>query len=201
VTDEFCDWTKGVWDPVAGEWVICEGGNTMCQTITVELWIELFASMTVYDLFHQIHTISDVRDGRLFCGYIRGFTASNHPLDICLTPGMGQSLGFLEFQHSVIDDQDDWQDYPNNGRDMPISWSVAYGYGEEGDAPAPDDPNTNYVFIGEGDDFGIDQPYCMPYIESPCDWWWYFKFCFWVYYHEDDGYYVLYFTICPVPQV
>jgi len=192
VTDEFCDWTKGIWNPVDGSWTICYG-ETMCQEITVELWIELFASMTIYDLVHQIHTISDVRDYREFCGYIRGYTASNHPLDILLEPGMGQSLGFLEFQHSVLDG------HFVAPRDIPLSWWVAYGYGDVGQAPDPG--AANYRPIGEGDDFDIDESYTMPYIESPCDWWWYFKFCFRVYYHEDDGYYVLWFSICPVPQV
>jgi hypothetical protein len=71
--------------------------------------------------------------------------------------------------------------------------------GMEGDAPAPQD--ANYRFIGEGADFDAGEAYVMPYIESPCDWWWYFRFCFRVLYHEDDGYYTLFFTICPVPQV
>jgi hypothetical protein len=205
VTDEACPLTKAIWNPDAndgeGGWTICEGNAPICQTITVELWIELFASMTVFDLWHQVHMIADERDGRRYCGYIRGLTASNHPLDIILAPGLGQSLGFLEFQHSVIDGQGDYQDYPQNGRDIPVDWWVACAYGMYGDALPVDSNLLTYVYLGGGDDFDEDETYTMPYITSKCDWYWYFRFCFWVLYHEDDGYYVLYFTICPMPRV
>jgi hypothetical protein len=200
VTDEFCPVTKGVWDPETDEWVICEGGNTMCQMVVVELWIELFASMTMFNMFHEIHTISDVRDYREYCGYILGYTSANHELDIVVTPGPGQSLGFLTFMHSVIDGQGDYQDYPQNGRDIALDWYLAcdqLGLGQQ--PPAPD--QANYNFIGGGRDFDVDQSYVMECIESPCDWYWYFKFCFRVYYHEDDGYYVLDFKFCPYPVI
>jgi hypothetical protein len=151
--------------------------------MTVELWIELHASMTIECLFHRFGSLANMVDGERFDFFIAGQTSSNNGLNICMVPMFGGNLGYLAFIEDIVG-----QD--NGEADIPLYWAGAFGRGRV--APPPDDPNIDWFPIRP------DPCLCIE-IPLPCDWWWYFWGWFFVVYHEDDGYYVLYFAICPTP--
>jgi len=172
----------GLWDPIEGEWNLCVGEGEFCCEMTVELWIELHAIMTVECLFHQFHSIGANRDGDLFNFYIAGVTSSNNPLMVCMVPGLDMDLNYLQFVEDVVGND-------NGEEDIPLHWAYAMGRGRQ--APPPEEIE-NWQRL-------IPDPCMCIEIPEPCDWWWYFWGWFIVVYHEDDGYYVLYFAICPTP--
>jgi hypothetical protein len=184
-----CPPALGIFNPETGEWYLCPNQDpmpeTMCQVITVELWIELYAVMTVWDLSHQFHSLGATRGGDYFEFYIGGTTSANHPLRICMCPGDMFDLNYLMFVEDIFGN------YSFNGdADIPLNWAVSYGRVIDNYIPEPDEVDYERVY---------PDPYICIDIPDVCDWWWYFYGWFVVVYHEDDGYYVLYFAICPTP--
>jgi len=177
----------GCWNPEYnngnGGWNPCFGGEIFACEFTVELWIELYATMTVEGLFQQFHTVADNRDGDRFDFYICGTIQSNHPETICLIPGYNFDLGYLQFIEDVVGED-------NGEVDIPLNWAYAYGQGD----PIPCDQIENWTRAYPNPMICIDIP-------RNCDWWW----CYWgwfvVEYHANDGYYTLLFAICPTPRM
>jgi hypothetical protein len=171
-----------LWDPDVPGWNVFIGNAPFCCEMTVELWIELHAIMTVEGLWHQFHSIGAAQAGDRFDFYVIGVTSSNNPLNICMVPGIGFDLNYLQFIEDIMGDD-------NGEADIPLNWYYAYGPGSLPPNPA------NVANWTRGD----PNPCLCITIEQPCDWWWIYWGWFIVVYHEDDGYYLLLFAICPTP--
>jgi hypothetical protein len=169
-----------VWNPDIDDWNVIIGDPTFCCEMTVELWIELHAIMTVEHLFHQFHTISANPNGEYFSFYICGSTSSNNPLNICFFPGLGQDLNYLQFIEDVVGED-------NGEEDIALNWAYAVN---ERYIPCEDIQNWERAY---------PRPYFCFQIPEVCDWYWCVWGWFWVPYHTDDGYYALFFVVCPSP--
>jgi len=177
-----CPGVMGIWNPIAGGWYICadqELGN-LCQTIYIELWIELHATMTVYDMSWQFHLMGDAADEREFI--IEGQTESNNPLWICLSPGVDLAGNPMSLTELVFDSDIFGLDHGEDN--IPVDWQVQ--------TSADEDNWYNIVPNEMGN---------ICFMVPKCDQWWRLRGHFSIYYHQADGYYYLYYAICPVPYL
>jgi hypothetical protein len=179
-----CDPVKAIYNPEEESWYCCDlGFCDLCQEITVELWIEMYACMTVFNLNHYFHAIGDENyDDFNFEFMIEGVVSSNNALYICMKPGgPDMDLGELAFVENIFGQAE-------NNPGVPVVWELTYGrYNQAGEEVVLQDwievtPNPNIIF------------------EIPkCDHWWRIRGRFFLWYHIADGYYVLYYAICPSP--
>jgi hypothetical protein len=178
-----CEAVHAIYNPDLEGWYICGQERVdLCQEITVELWIELYACMTVYNLNHYFHAVGDdrARDA-MFEFVIEGTTSSNNDLYICMQPGPMQDLNYLAFQENIFGNAE--QQPP-----IPMNWEYIWGrYDQQGNqVPVIDwtgvEPDPNIIFR-------------LP----KCDRWWIIRGYFYLWYHIADGYYLLYYAICPSP--
>jgi hypothetical protein len=183
-----CNWTNitGSW----GFWGIyqagygslpCEGWNVsgMCNpdpvfvdypSITVELWVEMYAHFYIENLVYQYHRLGNSAETIYFV--ISGWIKSNSPQQILLGCAAGEYLDFLYFRHDAAGNTGSAY-----GSDLPITWESQYTQ-TPGQWPG-------YSTIGLNNCGGVD-------IEVPkCDTWFKFRGCFDLPYHVDDGYYSL----------
>jgi hypothetical protein len=98
-----------------------------------------------------------------------------------MKPGPDMDLGELAFVENIFGQAE-------NNPGVPVVWELTYGrYNQAGEEVVLQDwievtPNPNIIF------------------EIPkCDHWWRIRGRFFLWYHIADGYYVLYYAICPSP--
>jgi len=181
--DGVCEPVKAIYNPDEESWFCCYlGFCDLCQEITVELWVEMYACMTVFNLNHYFHAVGDERyDDFNFEFMIEGTTSSNNALYICVQPGPEMNLGELGFVENIFGNA---EDQPA----IPLEWELQWGgFAQNGDEIVLQDwvqvyPDPNIVW------------------EMPkCDRWWRLRGRFYLWYHIADGYYLLYYAICPSP--
>jgi hypothetical protein len=150
---------------------------------SIELWIELYAQMTCYNVQWQFHRISDSQF--FFYFYVYGYVYSNSVINVEVEGG---DLVFVDDKFG-----------PRLGDDGgPISIDYAYA---SGDTRYGNPPNarTQYEIMQWYNRFrrAADVPFCI--LVGPSDWWWAFIGEACVPYHTEDGYYKLEMTVCPIP--
>jgi len=171
--------------------------NFCCCQIDIELWVEMYATVTYdYTVFWH-HRVGDDVDGEIVDGFITGSMSSNHNQCMYLTPRSGASMNYLYFQHDVAGSQEDEPD-------IPLHWGYAWGGGPNELEP-PDNYFDNPSLHGDAGN-GLYLPpndgnfgsiyFCISY---PCYHWWIWWYWFYLYYHIYDGYYAIVFSSCPVP--
>jgi len=191
-----CTWTNitGSW----GFWGIyqygygslpCEGWNIAGEcnpdpvwitypTITVELWVEMYAHFYIEHLVYQYHRLGNQAETISFV--ISGWIKSNSPQQILLGCTGGEYLDYLYFRHDVAGNTGSAY-----GSDLPITWEAQYTQ-TPGQWPG-------YSIIGLNNCGGVD-------IEVPkCDSWFRFRGSFDLPYHIDDGYYSLCMNVGVAP--
>ena len=172
--------------PSCAGWNVFEGGvlqgRAFVAPMSIQLWVELYAEMTIYMTHTQFHQLGG--DGDDFTFYFGGVVASNNSQQICVT-GNGMPLTHLRFQHDIFGNEDP---YASN-------WAVSYyiASGQGNDPPPPESINQWTSIEPEQGRFCWEFP--------KCDWWFWIKGHFCIEYHEHDGYYLLSLLICPMPYL
>ena len=166
---------SAIFNPDDG-WNVYQGNSPFCCEIRVELWIEMSATMTIPVTTFMYHRLGN--HGETIHGNITGSVSSNHRQLLCMSGCRDSDLGLLGFQYDIFGGDD--------GEDIPLNWQYAYGPGLY-----PEDPDFDRI---EPD----NNMMCILFPDV-CDWWFWWWFWFYIPYHWYDGYYVMYFCICPVP--
>lgn len=185
---------SAIYDPYLGDWNVYQGASPFCCEIRIELWIEMSATMTIPVTTFMYHRLGNFNahnnpyddpnpygpTGEIISGNIVGSLSSNHTQDLCMMGDPDSDLNFLAFQHDIFGGFD--------GQDIPVNWEYASGSGL---FPPPE------VQFRPGDP--VNNMMCIRLL--PCDHWFWWWFWFYIPYHWYDGYYVLYFAICPLPVI
>jgi hypothetical protein len=153
---------------------------------TLELWIELYASMTCYNTHWQFHYLSTPGEPGQPAFNIEfeicGVVASNSEIQVAIT-GDGQNMAVMRFIENIFGVDD------NSGRDYAVLWEKASGEG----AVIPDDKEW------ESASSEVAETGAITFQFPKCDHWWCIKGSFCVLYHEADGYWLLSLVSLPMP--
>jgi len=152
---------------------------------SIELWIELYASMTCHNIHWQFHRITDQQVYIYF--YVYGYVFSNSVINVEV---QGGDLRF-------VDDKFGPNAGDNGGR-IAVYYAYSSGDLEQGDPPMPRDQMEIAQWYQRFRD-AMDLPFCI--LVGPCDWWWAFIGYACIPYHTEDGYYLLNMTVCPIPYL
>jgi hypothetical protein len=148
---------------------------------SIELWVELYASMTCYNTHWQFHRIADA--GFTIEFVICGVVQSNNGIIVTIS-GNGQPMGIIRFIENVFGVDD------GSGSDYAVSYWKASGNG----AQIP----QNKDWESAANEVARYGTITFTYLE-PCDHWWCIRGVFCVEYHAPDGYYLLALMACPLP--
>jgi len=183
---------SAIFNPDLGDWNVYQGDSPFCCEITIQLWIEMSATMTIPVTTFMYHRLGNFDDhdnpyvgpnpygptGEIISGGIIGSLSTNSTQNLCLSGYRGSQLDVLAFQHDIFGGDD--------GADIPLNWEVASGSG----LYPPQDPRFEPIDP-------VNNQMCIEILA--CHHWFWWWFWFYVPYHWYDGYYVMYFSICPTP--
>jgi hypothetical protein len=160
-----------------------EDRRFFCAFGSIELWIELYASMTCYNVHWQFHRISDDQFFAYF--YVYGFVSSNSLINVEVDGG---DLVFIDDKFGP--------DGGDSGGRISVDYAYAAGDLRNGDPPMPQTQAEIGMYYQRFQP--VEQvPFCIEV--GPCDWWWAFIGELCVPYHKQDGYYLLEMVVCPIP--
>jgi hypothetical protein len=150
----------------------------------IELWIELYASMTCYNIRWQFHRITDETVYIYF--YVYGFVSTNSVIRVMVSRG---NLIFIDDKFGP-----DYGD--GDGMEIPVYYAGDYGPYVPGQSEPP------ILETQEEIEQMYDQFSPFEFFEvGPCDWWWAFIGYACIRYHTYEGYYRLVIDVCPVPYL
>jgi len=143
---------------------------------SIELWIELYAQMTIANTNVQVHRLGAGME--TITVYVGGIFRSNHGQEVCLDACEGYNVNQMTFVEDIFGGPDP------EAQPIMVGWMHAYGQYLGGPLPEPRD-----LAYYEGLCVWLD----------PCDWWIWWRGAFCIYYHQHDGYYLMVLCICPWP--
>ena len=165
------------------DWKVFRGGDYVGIPFSalgsIQLWIELYAQMTIANTNIQIHRLGAGMETITI--YVGGIFRSNNGQTVCLEACDGYDIGSMMFVEDIFGN-DDPQAQP-----IQVGWMHASGpYDPDVGMPDPVRPPNGY-FGGR----------CVDLDRSDYWIWWRGGFC--IYYHQHDGYYLMVLCICPWP--
>ena len=175
----------GTYPPSCTGWNVFRGADFVdipfVATGSIELWIELYAQMTIAETSIQIHRIGAGMETITI--YVGGIFRSNNDQTVCLDACDGYNVNRMTFVEDVF------------GRDDPQAQPISIGWMHASGAYDPDVGMPDEVRPPGGYYDGL----CVDLLR--CDYWiwWMGRFC--IAYHQHDGYYLLVLCICPWPYM
>ena len=156
--------------------------DPFCALGSIELWIELYATMSCHNVHWQFHRITD--DQVYIYFYVYGYVYSNSLINVEVEGGN------LMFQ------DDKFGDLGDDGGPIMVYYKKKSGSLEDSDPPAGGDQGRLEALYNQFESV-VGTPFCIEV--GPCDWWWAFIGYACIPYHTVDGYYKLEMTVCPIP--